>query len=69
MAEKKENPTVFTYLDRIMGSDGIKTSNKIEFSMDRESALTLLGIGIGLVVFSHLLGAGIQALSKNKKSA
>ena len=49
-----------------MGKDGIKTTNKIDISVDSETALTLLGIGIGLVIFSHLLGTGLNALTREK---
>jgi hypothetical protein len=60
MSDEKQKPNLFSYLDKVMGTDGIKTSNKFEISVDSETALTLLGIGVGLIIFSHLLGAGIR---------
>lgn len=64
MSKEVTKPTVFSYLDKVMGSDGIKTANKLEISVDRETAITLLGIGVGLVIFSHLLGVGINKVIK-----
>ena len=66
MKEQESKPNLFSYLDRVMGQDGIKTTNKIDISVDSETAMTLLGIGVGLVIFSHLLGAGINALVGSK---
>ena len=60
MSNENQKPNLFGYLDKVMGQDGIKTSNKIALSVDRETAFTLLGIGVGLIIFSHLLGAGIN---------
>jgi hypothetical protein len=60
MSNEVTKPNLFSYLDKVMGNDGIKTANKLEISVDRETAITLLGIGVGLVIFSHLLGAGIN---------
>tara|TARA_R110002111_G_scaffold68624_1_gene111282 strand:- start:203 stop:397 length:195 start_codon:yes stop_codon:yes gene_type:complete len=60
MSNEVTKPSLFSYLDKVMGNDGIKTANKLEISVDRETAITLLGIGVGLVIFSHLLGAGIN---------
>ena len=60
MSNEATKPNLFSYLDKVMGNDGIKTTNKFEISVDRETAITLLGIGVGLVIFSHLLGAGIN---------
>lgn len=68
MSEQKQKPNLFNYLDRVMGKDGIKTSNKIAVSVDTETAFTLLGIGVGLVIFSHIVGAGVRALSKKSSS-
>jgi len=65
MPEQKEQSTIYTYLDRITGADGIKTTNKIQVAIDINTAVTIVGIGLGLVVFSHLLGAGIRALERN----
>lgn len=62
MSSQSEEPNVFTYLDRITGSEGIKTSNQIDVAIDGKTAVTLFGIGIGLVVFSHLLGVGLRKL-------
>ncbi len=66
MSNQENKQNLFGYLDRVLGNDGIKTSNKINISVDSQTAATLLGIGIGLVIFSHLLGAGIRALSRKK---
>ena len=66
MDDKANKPNLFSYLDKVMGKDGIKTSNKFEISVDAETALTLLGVGVGLVIFSHLLGAVITALTTSK---
>jgi hypothetical protein len=60
MSNEVTKTNLFSYLDKVMGNDGIKTANKLEISVDRETAITLLGIGVGLVIFSHLLGAGIN---------
>jgi len=60
MSNEKQPQNLFSYLDKVMGSDGIKTTNKFAISVDRETAFTLLGIGLGLVIFSHLLGVGIN---------
>jgi hypothetical protein len=60
MSNEVTKPNLLSYLDKVMGNDGIKTANKLEISVDRETAITLLGIGVGLVIFSHLLGAGIN---------
>jgi hypothetical protein len=60
MSNEVTKPNLFSYLDKVMGNDGIKTANKLEISVDRETAITLLGIGVGLVIFSHLFGAGIN---------
>ena len=64
MSQNEKN--LFSYLDKVMGQDGIKTTNKINISVDSQTAVTLLGIGIGLVIFSHAIGAGLRALSKSK---
>lgn len=53
---------LFTYLDKVMGRDGIKTSNKIEIKIDQPTAITLLALGVGLVVFNHLLRIGIDSI-------
>ena len=66
MDASKEKPNLFSYLDKVLDSDGIKTSNKIAISVDTQTAVTLLGIGIGLVIFSHLLGTGLRALTRKK---
>jgi len=66
MSENSNKRNLFSYLDKVMGKDGIKTTNKIDISVDSETALTLLGIGIGLVIFSHLLGTGLNALTREK---
>ena len=51
-----------TYLDRIIGQDGIKTSNEIKLEIDTQTAITLVGVGVGLIVFNQLLGLGIRSL-------
>jgi len=68
MDDPKNKPNLFSYLDKVLDSDGIKTSNKIEVKVDRETALTLLGIGFGLVVFSQLLGVGLRALTTKRRT-
>ena len=68
MKETENKRNLFSYLDRVMGQDGIKTSNKIDISVDSQTAMTLLGIGVGLVIFSHLLGAGVQLLIRKNKT-
>lgn len=66
MSENQNKPNLFSYLDKVMGQDGIKTTNKIDISIDSETAMTVLGIGLGLVIFSHLLGTGIHLLIRKK---
>lgn len=66
MSQEAPTKNLFSYLDNIMGKDGIKTTNKIEMSVDSETAVILFGIGAGLVVFSHLLGVVIRAASSKK---
>jgi hypothetical protein len=66
MKEEENKRNLFSYLDKVMGQDGIKTSNKFDISVDSQTAMTLLGIGVGLVIFSHLLGAGVQLLIGKK---
>lgn len=66
MSDNQNKKNLFTYLDKVMGNDGIKTSNQINISIDSQTAITLLGIGIGLVIFSHALGAGVKLLTKRK---
>lgn len=65
--EAKDKPNLFSYLDKVLDSEGIKTSNKIAIKVEAETAITILGIGIGLVVFSHLLGVGLRALTTKKR--
>jgi hypothetical protein len=66
MAEEKKNPTLFSYLDRALGDEGIKTTSKFEVAIDAQTAITLGAIGVGLIVFNHLLGIGVRALLKSK---
>jgi len=65
MATENKKPNLFSYLDKVLDNDGIKTSNRIEVKVERETAVTILGIGMGLVVFSHFLGVGLKALFNN----
>lgn len=66
MSQNENKKNLFSYLDKVMGHDGIKTTNKINVSVDSQTAVTLFGIGIGLVIFSHAIGAGVRFLTKNK---
>lgn len=66
MDDKKSKSNLHSYLDKLLDKDGIKTSNKIEISVDNETAVALLGIGIGLVIFSHLIGTGLKALMRKR---
>jgi len=66
MSQNGNKNNLFSYLDKVMGQDGIKTTNKIDISVDSQTALTLFGIGIGLVIFSHAIGTGLRALTKSK---
>lgn len=66
MSQEAPKKNLFSYLDKVMGKDGIKTTNKLEMSIDSETAVVILGIGIGLVVFSHLLGAGVRAITPKR---
>lgn len=66
MSDNQNKKNLFSYLDKVMGQDGIKTSNQINISVDSQTAVTLLGIGVGLVIFSHLLGTGLRMLTRTK---
>lgn len=66
MSQNENKKNLFSYLDKVMGQDGIKTTNKIDISIDSQTAITILGIGIGLVIFSHAIGAGVKALTRVK---
>ena len=64
MEDKHEKKNLFTYLDRVMGNDGIKTTNKIQVSIDRQTAITLIALGAGLILFSHAIGIGRDVFIK-----
>lgn len=68
MSDTKEKKNLFSYLDKIMDSDGIKTSNKIQLSIDSQTAITLIALGAGLIVFSHALGVGRDLFIRKKGS-
>ena len=63
MSVTEEQPNVFTYLDRVTGTDGIKTTNKLDVSVDKQTKIFLVGLGLGLVVFSKLLSLGVEVLA------
>ncbi len=67
MSQPEQKRNLFSYLDKIMGNEGIKTSNKIQISIDRETAIVLLGLGAGLIIFSHLIGIGRNLLIKKRQ--
>jgi hypothetical protein len=66
MAEEMKNPSLCNYLDRALGDEGIKTKSKFDVTIDSKTAVTIGAIGIGLIVFNHLLGIGIKAVLKSK---
>jgi hypothetical protein len=66
MAEEMKNPSLFNYLDRALGDEGIKTTSKFDVTIDSKTAVTIGAIGMGLIVFNHLLGIGLSAVLKSK---
>lgn len=66
MSNTQDKNGLFSYLDQIMGEDGIKTNNKIQLSIDSQTAITLLALGAGLIIFSHAIGIGRDLLIKKK---
>jgi hypothetical protein len=65
MAEEQKNPSLFNYLDRALGDEGIRTTSKFDVTIDAKTAITLGAIGVGLIVFNHLLGIGVRAMLKS----
>lgn len=66
MSNTQNKYGLFSYLDKVMGEDGIKTNNKIQLSIDSQTAITLIALGAGLIIFSHAIGIGRDLLIKKK---
>ena len=60
MVEGQEKDHWKTAVTSIFSKDGIKTDNKIDISVDQKTAITLATIGVGLIVFNHVLGIVIR---------